>query len=311
VIRYGFHYTERFSEEGFWAKQSEGIFRVSELIFSNSFLLVFLFLLGVAGLARRDFLRRTHYFPLFALYWVVSDFFAASLSGMFFLHYYLQMIPSILLLSASGLFFFWRWMVRQPSRVQWTSLSVLFFFALIDFTLPGMLLDRPDLPVERTEDKVLTYLEEHREADSTLWVTNGYQARYYLQTRMTSPTRYLAIFDHHLQLGSTSDTDPEKIGEIHSDLMANPPGFIVGHEIIEGPLYRKDFLEWLEPRYAVDSIGGELESTLVFQRVEDASQSLAEQKKDWAFQEAQSPHPFIDSRDVLFKRLRGSAPQSF
>lgn len=311
VIEYGFQYTDRFSDESVVEKMVEGLLRVNDLIFSNSILLIFFFLLGVSSLSRPRLLRRTHFFPLFTVYWVVFDFAATTLSGLFFLHYYLRMVPSVVVLSASGGSYLLRGMKSQPSKGIWAMGSLIVFFGLIDFTLPGMLADYPPLPKEAAEDPVLDYLNNHRKPGDTLWTSNGYAAKYYLMTGMLSPTRYLGVFTHHLETGASRQIDQSRVDRIYADLTESPPEFMVGGNILRPPLYRPEFLQWLESRYSVSFIGNSLDCALVFDRVEDASLSIREQKKKWASEEAHTieNQPFYQSE--LLTQLQDSAPQSF
>ncbi|MCA9443197.1 MAG: hypothetical protein KC964_20525, partial [Candidatus Omnitrophica bacterium] len=90
-----------------------------------------------------------------------------------------------------------------------------------------------------------------------------------------------------------------------------PPEFIVGSQILQRPLGDPKFVQWLEPRYTVTVAEEDTDFNLVFSRVSDASESLAEQKKEWASIEAHSPGSLPFYQSVVLRLLQDSAPQSF
>ncbi|MCA9434461.1 MAG: glycosyltransferase family 39 protein [Candidatus Omnitrophica bacterium] len=311
VIVYGFRYADRFASDPLSEKMVEGVFRVSELIFSHSLLASALFLFGVASLSRRSFLRRCHYLPLFALYWVILDFFAASISGLFFLHYYLQMVSPILFVGSFGLVFVTRFFRGSARWWRRAGMATLIVCGLADFAYPGILVHRPPLPEKVEEEPLVHYLKERMHPGDSLWVASGYLADCYLETGMLSPTRYLAVFKHHLELGASRRIDWSRVERIQDDLKESPPEFIVGSQILQRPLGDPKFVQWLEPRYTVSVAEGDTDFNLVFSRVSDASESLAEQKKEWASIEAHSPGSLPFYQSVVLRLLQDSAPQSF
>lgn len=310
VIDYGFQYTKLHREEDWIQATVEGLLRLNELIFSLSALLTVLFLAGVISLRDRGFLKRLRHFPLFFLYWTVCNFAAAQLSGMFFIHYYLLMAAPIVCLAAYGLHHL---VCRAASMSAWgraAVASVFLFLMVIDFALPRRLGDRSAIPDAASPNPILEFLLDRKQPGDQLWASEGYLARYYLETGMLSPTPRLAVFSHHLRGGPDGAIDRSLVDEVHRDLRENPPRFILGVGHLRPGLRTPEGVEWFQTNYRfvpMETDGRDLE--LVFEWTADPAQSIIGQKKNWASEEAQYSEDIQWAFRNLLKLLQDSAQQ--
>lgn len=308
VIAYGFQYANLHQEEDLIHATVEGLLRLNELIFSLSALLTVLFLAGVISLRDREFLKRLRYFPLFFLYWTVCNFAAAHLSGMFFIHYYLLMAAPIVCLAACGLLHLGR---RAASMSAWgraALASVLLFLVVIDFALPRRLGDRSAIPDAAPPNPILEFLLDRKEPGDLLWASEGYLAKYYLETGMLSPTPRLAVFSHHLRVGPEGGIDESIAEEVHRDLMENPPRFIIGVNHLRPGLRTEQGVEWFQLNFRYVPLDlKENGLTLTFERVEDPAFSIVAQKKNWASEEAQYSEEIQWAFRNLLRLLQDSA----
>jgi hypothetical protein len=226
VMDYGFRYCREYAQNPLLDTVQESLLTGGDVVFGYSWLWKVLALAGMASSVCRPFLRETSYFPLLCLYSLALDFVGATIGGRFATYYYLQVVPSWILIGACG-FAFLLWASQAWKRIAIPVLVSLGVALIADAPILKTYLIS-SLPQETAFDRgpISTYLCEHAEPGDTLWVNNGHMARCYAETGLLSPIPRLAVFSHHF-LDTLGSSGAEKRMAVQDGLREHPPKFIV------------------------------------------------------------------------------------
>ncbi len=200
---------------------------IAKYIMGQSLTFNLAFLIGLFGTAFGPFVRKYHFLPWVCAAAFFLDFSATMISGYEIGHYYLQVVPSYILVTGVGgaLLLDLARRYRLPAR---GALAVfLLVFVGLDFVPIRSYFQRLSLPNGRAGIGALSQtLREKARPGDTLWCGLGDNSKYYLESGLLSPTRYLYLFEHHF-LGSWLSTGQEKREILYRELTNNPPAFIL------------------------------------------------------------------------------------
>lgn len=185
------------------------------------------FLLGLAGACYPPFARKYHGLPWLCAAAFLLDCWATMISGYEIGHYYLQVVPSYILVAGVG----GALLVDLAGRIRFPARGLLMVcllvFLVLDFVPARDYIKRLSVPAGRAGIGALSQtLREKARAGDTLWCGLGDNAKYYLESGLLSPTRYLYIFEHHF-LDSRLSTGQEKRDLLYRELTTHPPAFIL------------------------------------------------------------------------------------
>lgn len=206
---------------GFWGRMVNGFY--TTFIFArleNSVLWVF----GIVGLFYifiKDRLQQN----LMLAFWALASLLAVATSGLFFGHYYIQLIPALCLLSAYAIM-----KIKDEAglalKVAVVLVSLFLFFAIIPYQYPVYFKFTPEQVSERQYGK-LSYVVSFKLAQKLkglmkprdkvfVWAANP-ELYFYLNKK--APTRYF----NYLRWMESEPVKQEIIGEI----IKNRPEYIV------------------------------------------------------------------------------------
>ena len=181
--------------------------------------------------------QRAEFLTLILL--VLVSLVGTSVSGRFYAHYFIQMVPVMCILAApvfagiwTGKLRFRAWWLQPLFSKGWMALTIVVFF--ISHT-NGLIRDRPNSEIGR-------YLQQHTEPGERIFVW-GQSPSVYLDTRCRPASRYIAtfpltgyIFGSPLAWDPTYDTSdrivPGAWDNLMSDLERHPPRFIVDTDAV-------------------------------------------------------------------------------
>ena len=108
------------------------------------------------------------------------------------------------------------------------SIVILILFpCVLNYSAIADYLKRLQQPFVRARvDEVSTYIRSQSEILDQLWVHPGYNARYYVETGLTSPTRYHLIYPEWIRHSRMSSRS-EKVARFVSELETAPPAWMV------------------------------------------------------------------------------------
>jgi 4-amino-4-deoxy-L-arabinose transferase-like glycosyltransferase len=215
---------------------------------------------------------------------VVASMIGVSASGRFYPHYFIQLVPPLVLLAAPVYARLWTrpdlarrgW--RSPARLSqaWLTLTVVVFFTSYVRGLAPL----------RHNSEVGTYIEEHSTLDDRIFVW-GQAPSLYLDAHRRPASRYVAtfpltgyIFGSPLSWDPRYDTSdrilPGAWATLERDLTAHPPLYIVDTDgithVAKYPIARFPFLNQLVTthyRLVLRAPEG-----LIYRRIENDSPAL-------------------------------------
>jgi 4-amino-4-deoxy-L-arabinose transferase-like glycosyltransferase len=243
VLSFSFGHVEE-GQSSFVNRVGRAVWR----IFHSSVLLSGLTILGVFAAAVPPVLRRYSYLPAIAVAALVFDFSAVIISDKLFGHYYLQLIPSLVIVISCGLAGLRS--VLPQSRAWGVAMLAACVFVMYrwDHVTLETYLARLTAPVGKYRiAEISQYVVDNARPGDTLWTTSGHYSRHYVETGLLSPTRYLAPFEHHF-IDSRRVSASEKWNELLGALGQRPPRFLVddreGHALSHAPLN-----DWIDANY--------------------------------------------------------------
>ncbi|MCA8979512.1 MAG: glycosyltransferase family 39 protein [Planctomycetes bacterium] len=215
-------------------------------------------LLGLYALGSREFLCRTRWFPVPVLAMLAADYLGTLVSPRQYGHYYMQLVGSFVLLAACGLgFVAWKLeglRAKLPAASKRLGLVVAVValaavaFGVVREDLVGRFRAKFAAAREFRSSAIATAILAEARPGDTLWATSGNNSRYYLETGLLSPTRYLFVFDH-VFVDSWLDTGAEKLARVRADLAEAPPRFVIVAEGDAGFLEHTEFFDWITRDY--------------------------------------------------------------
>lgn len=252
VLSFNVHNSAAMADLSLHRKMHLNVLFASESLFSNSWATLGAGVIGILGLFNRGFLRQHAGLPLFVAIAFFMDFYATSLSGRGYGHYYLQLVPSFVLLAASGMSYV-RYLLQDCRLGRIPILLPALFPALF------MVIDLPtgrawfeSLFAKRTQagrQPAGEFIRSHTGPDDTIWVSSGHVSNYYVETGRLSPTKYLAPFPH-VFINTMASTAEEKKDLVRGDLFAAPPKYVVVREPDRSLLQHLGLIAWIESEYS-------------------------------------------------------------
>ena len=258
VLSYNYQYAKQSTSlESFWVRWKEHIRVASQFVTGQTITFQLAFLLGIVATGFPAFVKKYGYFPWVCVAAFVLEFIATGISGYPIGHYYLQLVGSYILVGAVGGAFWIDWFQRNRLSQFWV-LAVFLTSLLVADSVPGqMALRRIVTPPGRSGiGPISQAIRERKKAGDTIWVVVGDNSRYYLETGLLSPTKYIYLFEH-LFLDTRNSTREEKQNLIRDQLTLHPPTYIIlsGRAIacLE-KLGLRDRLEWINSHYEIDNV---------------------------------------------------------
>ncbi len=180
--------------------------------------------LGLVGLLRWAFVRETRGLALVIASSAVLCLLATGLSGRYYGHYYLQLVPSYVLLGASGAAFV-VWLVsRSPRWVPVAMAAVLLLLAVDARAFKDFVLRLEQPPRRWHADWLSDIVRANTPPGEAIWAP--WRPLLYTDTGRLSPTKWHFVFDH-LFIDTSRSTGRERLETLRSDLEQHPPRVIV------------------------------------------------------------------------------------
>lgn len=228
VIFYNFAYAKNSLQEKTaydqqsWQNVWQHLQHIYAWVLSKTYTFPLLMILGFISCFYRPFLRKTNFLPIIVLMMLILDFCAVVLSGYKIGHYYLQLIPSLMLLSACGIA-----LLTHFSSKQYLFEIILILIIPCFFIMESNFIQRLQYPMGNPKIGALSQrLIELKQPGDTLWCNLGDNSKYYVESNMLSPTKYLYVFPHSF-LDTSLTTGEGRRQEITSDILENPPRFMI------------------------------------------------------------------------------------
>ena len=213
---------------------------------------------GLIALTSRDFLRRTRYFPLVVVLMFALDYVGTLISPRQYGHYYMQLVGSFVLFAACGGAAVLERLNGLRSRLPSVSTKLRLIAGLLLVAIAAFGIVREDI-VGRLQSKLsharrkshsaIAYsVAELARPGDQLWATAGNNSRYYLETGLLSPTRFLFVYDH-VFVDTWLDSGTDKLAQLRSDLDERTPRFVVVSDGATLFLEQTDLLDWIRSNY--------------------------------------------------------------
>jgi hypothetical protein len=192
-----------------------------------------LFVLGLTSAFSPPFRRATAGLPIVALVLLLLDYCGTMVSGLRLPHYFMQITPSYVLTAACGAGFL-GYMLRRPRLPEAALASAIVASLLVfDGKACAEFINRVRSSWGTTSDTPLVaYIRERALPDDTLWAGSAFNSRFYVQTGLLSPTKYIYLLDWTL-MTTPAASEQEKKDLIAADLRRARPRFLLG--FTEGP----------------------------------------------------------------------------
>lgn len=211
-----------------------------------------LFFAGCLSCLHLSFVRQHRFFPWFCLAAFGFEFYATMISGYKIPHYYLQIVYSFVLLAICGVAYLFYWLPPFRSKAVMVCGIILLFQVVADHSATLQFWHRIALPNGLVNvGPVSRMLQDERDKGATLWVNLGDNSRYYSESGLLSPVKYLYVLDH-LFLDTRLSTGEEKRIRLLEDLRQHPPTYIVTSEkSIQhlNSLRLEPVVEWIQSNY--------------------------------------------------------------
>jgi 4-amino-4-deoxy-L-arabinose transferase-like glycosyltransferase len=172
--------------------------------------------------------KSTERIALFGL--VIASAIGATAGGRFYPHYYIQLIPALVLLAAPHFAQLWstinqshHWLLRPTAAYTWIALTIIAFSISHWYGLAS----------QRESTETGRYLSAHSAPDDRIFVW-GQTTKIYLESRRRPASRYVATFPlTGYVFGSFPDIDTRKWSvpgaweKLEEDFNTHPPSYIV------------------------------------------------------------------------------------
>jgi hypothetical protein len=185
-------------------------------------------LFGLISVLNWPFVKKCKYIHLVIISFFAMDFCATMLASKGFGHYYMQLVPSYILLVAVGVEFFLN-VFKKSRLIQGGFISAI---VLLSFSVDKGVYTEYEkhlmTPAKKaTPDAIAEYIKANSSKEETIWMTTAVLPRYYTETERLSPTKYYFLSDQFF-VNTYLSTIEEKIENLKDDLKRNPPKFIIG-----------------------------------------------------------------------------------
>ncbi len=250
VIHYNLQYVKQAE-----APQTSQLHQFYTYLIKPCWTLSFFSWLGILSVFFYSFVKKTSHLPWVVLFAFIMDCLATMLSGYDIGHYYLQPAYSYVFLTAIGLAFLWDILKRLSVSPLWIILLLFVLLPSLDKDSIMRYKRRVTLPYRDARIGPITQkINETKEEQDQLWASFGEHAKYYVESQLLSPTKYLYIYEHSF-LDTFQTTREEKIKRLTNDLKESPPRFII---LSSDSLQRMKrmglvkLVEWIQSHYQRD-----------------------------------------------------------
>ena len=222
VVAFNFAY--RAPQKAHLADFVQSLRMANQTIYQPLILTRVLAALGILSLFRPSFIRATSGLPILLAALTALGLLATTLSGRYYGHYYLQLVPVYLLLAACGAAFLLHLISDCRARVA-LALAALVALAAFDGKEIKAFADRLAAPSLRWEGDFLSgFIRSHTSPADTIWCP--WEPYLYSATERLSPTKWHYALSH-LFIDTPLSTRGEKLAALAGDLMRHPPRMIV------------------------------------------------------------------------------------
>ena len=268
TISFSFSYVAAGGGAGtsFWQRLESNRRYFSDFILNKSSIITAAAYLGILWSVITPFLgkARNFFIPAVCAEFIL-DYCATSLTGMGYGHYYMQIVPSFILLAACG---FGLVQVVVAKRVPFVSIGLLALGAFaaykLDATFFNTWYQSLNVPYGRyaQDEPVIRYIRENSAPSDQMWQSVYHKTRRYLEAGRLSPVRFLYI-ENYLKKDTMLSTGEQKIESIKDGLKIRRPKFVI---ISPEESDYFGLTEWLQANYRNTGLDGG-SNTRLFVRV--------------------------------------------
>lgn len=201
----------------------------SEFVLNNSSAVTIAAYVGIIGSLGTLFIRERNFFIPAVFASLALDYYASSLSGRAYGHYYMQTIPSFILMATCGFGFIGSSLGRGKPYVGIGVLALGIFSAYQkDSAFFSTWYRGVVAPYHRYEqqDPIVRYIRQNSAPTDRIWQSSIRTIRRYIETDRLSPIKFVYI-DEVLRVDTGLSSGEEKIIGIKEGLRMNPPKFII------------------------------------------------------------------------------------
>ena len=207
-------------------------------------------IVGIFSVVHWQFVKKYKYIPITALVFGVLDFYATMLSPKGYGHYYLQLVPSYIIISATGVAFLLD--AFKKSRIIQTVfiLAIVLLSFNIDKNTYNEYKKRIMMPAKKAvNDNIAEYIKANSTEKDTIWITTTFSPRYYIETQRLSPTIFYVLSDEVVLVNTYLSTAEEKFNLLMDELKKNPPKFIIAGDANIKVVNRTMIKIWVDNNY--------------------------------------------------------------
>lgn len=184
---------------------------------------------GVASIFSPQFQKRSAYLPLTLIAMLMTSYAATTLSTSKYGHYYLQLVPSCVLLAAAGIAYSFYLVHRTRHGFLGVFLIWIVILIACDHHTMTAYFGRIRLPFSApAPDPISDFIVRNTSEDDYIWTTSGHHARYYFLTRRLPPTKYFSnLLVHYSGTAEGRARYKNRAERILSSLKSHPPKYII------------------------------------------------------------------------------------
>lgn len=211
----------------FWTRIINNFKPFYEKVLQNTITIRVFFVLGLFSIFLIPFLKKYKWFPIFAIFSFAAEYLGTMISDRKFGHYYMQLIPSFILVSTCGgaLLMY----ILEKIKVWKICVIILFFFLIIRYDKVAFTNYYESIKMPRVKVKISeisNFIINNSTKEDTIWVCSGHLSKFYLETGRISPTKYYTPFKDFF-IDTKYSTADEKVEYLKSSLSSKPPKFII------------------------------------------------------------------------------------
>jgi hypothetical protein len=205
--------------------------------------------LGFVSLWHRRFVKKYHYLPLVIFASTLSGFMATCISGRYWGHEYMQLVPSYVLFGVCGLAFGAELLSRFRLQRAVVVLLLLVGLILADWVNLKEFGSRLSLSTLRWEGDWLTqYVLEHTKPNDKIWAPSFPANHLYVDTGRLSPTKWFVLVEGWPRT-TAYGTKEEKVSLLRQQLRDDPPHLIALNNRCMYVLEKNGFGDWIRSNY--------------------------------------------------------------
>jgi len=223
-----------------------------QAVLTHSWLYVIALVPFLISMAHRSFVTTTFYAPWFIGTSLVFNFIGVNMSGRYFGHYYMQMVPSLALAAGCSIAFvgYVDLEVRKPAAFRTIVVCIVLVAIFVDRSWMREIGERwtSRRGAGWMPGPVDMAIRNMARPGDALWVNSGLQTYHYIGAGLVSPTPYMGIVKHWFAPTRLS-TAEEKIAGLQRDLTDARPAFLVINDSEATPLSFVGLTDWVAKNY--------------------------------------------------------------